>query len=110
MIDVCKAHNLPEPVYQIWADGTIVLTFQRPKTAKVGETNGETNGNWESLTERQISIIQCLQKNGNHTSRTLSALLDISQRTVEREISSLRKNGFIDKEGSKKNGTWIVLK
>lgn len=106
MIDVCKAHNLPEPVYQIWADGTIVLTFQRPKTAKVGETNG----NWESLTERQISIIQCLQKNGNHTSRTLSALLDISQRTVEREISFLRKSGFIDKEGATKNGTWIVLK
>lgn len=33
MIDVCKAHNLPEPTYEIWVDGTIVLTFQRPKTA-----------------------------------------------------------------------------
>ena len=110
MIDVCKAHNLPEPFYQIWADGTIVLTFQRPKTAKNGETNGETNGKWESLTERQNSIIQCLQKNGTHTSRTLSILLDISQRTVEREISFLRNNGFIDKEGSTKNGTWRVLK
>ncbi len=40
MIDVCKAHNLPEPFYQIWADGTIVLTFQRPKAAKNGEEFG----------------------------------------------------------------------
>ena len=44
MIDVCKAHNLPEPFYQIWADGTIVLTFQRPKTAKNGEEFGEEFG------------------------------------------------------------------
>ena len=84
MTDVCKVHNLPEPFYQIWADGTVVLTFLRPKTAK----NGETNDKWESLTERQNSIIQCLQKNGTHTSRTLSILLVISQRTVEREIGS----------------------
>lgn len=45
MIDVCKAHNLPEPFYQIWADGTIVLTFQRPKTAKNSEEFGEEFGN-----------------------------------------------------------------
>ena len=86
MIDICKADNLLEPFYQIWVDGTIVLTFLRPKTAKNGETNG------------------------THTSRTLSILLDISQRTVEREISFLRNKGFIDKEGSTKNGTWRVLK
>lgn len=110
MIDVCKAHNLPEPIYEIWVDGTIVLTFQRPKTANFGETNGETNDKWGSLTKRQISIIQCLQRNGSYTSRTLSALLEISQRTIEREISFLRKNGFIDKEGSTKNGIWKVHK
>ena len=45
MIDVCKAHNLPEPFYQIWADGTIVLTFLRPKTAKNGEEFGYVRTN-----------------------------------------------------------------
>lgn len=45
-----------------------------------------------------------------HTAKSLSDLLHIALRTVERELTFLRSNGFIDKHGSKRFGTWAVLK
>ena len=109
MIDVCKAHNLPEPFYQIWADGTIVLTFLRPKTAKNGEEFGEEN-QYQELTERQRIIIRSIFSNGECTAKSLAKSLAMSERTVQREISFLRNNGYITKEGSDTKGLWKVLK
>lgn len=109
MIDVCKAHNLPEPFYQIWADGTIVLTFLRPKTAKNGEEFGEEN-QYQELTERQRIIIRSIFSNGECTAKSLAKSLAMSERTVQREISFLRNNGYITKEGSDAKGLWTVLK
>jgi transcription initiation factor IIE alpha subunit len=40
----------------------------------------------------------------------LARLIGISQRTVEREISYLRNNGFIDKATRNNNSDWVVLK
>ena len=50
-----------------------------------------------------------LKVNGENSARSLARILNLSQRTVEREISFLRNNGFIDKDGTK-NGLWKVLK
>ncbi|MBO5345489.1 MAG: hypothetical protein J6A44_01110 [Paludibacteraceae bacterium] len=36
--------------------------------------------------------------------------LELSQRTVEREISFLRSNGFIDKSTKENKSKWVVLK
>ena len=50
-----------------------------------------------------------LKVNGENSARSLARILNLSQRTVEREISFLRNHGFIDKDGTK-NGLWKVLK
>ena len=68
------------------------------------ENNGEIQ-----LSERQALIYNMLKVNGENTAMSLARILNMSQRTVEREISFLRNHGFIDKDGTK-NGVWKVLK
>jgi predicted HTH transcriptional regulator len=36
--------------------------------------------------------------------------LEISVPTLRRDIAWLRENGYISREGSRKNGVWVVLK
>ena len=56
------------------------------------ENNGEIQ-----LSERQALIYNMLKVNGENSARSLARILNLSQRTVEREISFLRNHGFIDK-------------
>ena len=63
------------------------------------ENNGEIQ-----LSERQALIYNMLKVNGENSARSLARILNLSQRTVEREISFLRNHGFIDKDGTKNGG------
>ena len=66
------------------------------------------------LTESQRIIYDAIKNYTQVTAKemadTLAVTLSLSKRTVEREISFLRNNGFIRKEGKKNKGFWVVLK
>ena len=70
-----------------------------------GETDGEIK-----LTERQQVVYREIKKDTSHTAKSLARQLELSQRTVEREISFLRNNGFIDKSSKENKSNWGVLK
>ena len=74
-----------------------------------GETLGETLGETE-ITERQLRIYNEIKRNVSHTAKSLARQLELSQRTVEREISFLRSNGFIDKSTKENKSKWVVLR
>lgn len=84
--------------------------------AEDGETNvrliGDTNSKFgeTNISERQKRVLDAIAQNASHTAKSLSGQLGLSQRTVEREISFLRKSGFIDKVDKSNNGDWRVLK
>ena len=95
------------------------VTFYRQLGERSGERSGERNGGQNkavsveerlSLTERQSVILRALEENEKHTAKSLARALNIAQRTIEREISFLRKNGFIEKKGATKTGIWVILK
>ena len=73
------------------------------------ETIGETDGEME-LTQRQLVIYNKIKEDTSLSAKGLARLIGISQRTVEREISYLRNNGFIDKATRNNNSDWVVLK
>ena len=92
----------------------VTVTFWRigkDKPIKEGALGGENveNSGENQLSERQVLICNMLKVNGENSARSLARILNLSQRTVEREISFLRNHGFIDKDGTK-NGVWKVLK
>jgi len=36
--------------------------------------------------------------------------IGVSKRTIERALASLQKKGRIERVGSKRNGSWLVIK
>ena len=74
-----------------------------------GETHGETLGDIK-LTERQLLIYNKIKEDVSLSAKSLSRLIGFSQRTVEREISFLRNNGFIDKTTKENKSNWMILR
>ncbi len=118
-----KEMNLPEPIFG--KEGMFTITFIR--YTKNGEKNGEKNSERNDerndernslivskdrtiLSVRQKSILEAMEINGHITAKLLAQKMKIPQRTIEREISFLRKNNYIEKKGATKNGIWVVLK
>jgi HTH domain len=51
-----------------------------------------------------------MKQNPSITREDLANRLDISLATLKRELTSLRKKGYIARSGSDKNGQWLILK
>ena len=63
-----------------------------------------------SLTERQKAILSLLKQNPSYSRDELAKKTGLSLATIKREITILRKNGYIDRDGSNKNGQWLILR
>lgn len=62
------------------------------------------------LTERQRNILILLQEDGTRIAKVIATLTNLSKRTVDEELSYLRKNGFIKKETNDNRSPWVVLR
>ncbi len=74
-----------------------------------GNSNGEIDGEIQ-LSERQQDILSLLNVDGDTTATKMAKLLGISKRTIDREISFLRANGYIRKETKDNRSPWVVIK
>ena len=64
----------------------------------------------EHLSNRQIAIIMAIKEQSFFTRDDLAKEVGVSLAILKREISILRKNGYIGRGGSNKNGQWLLLK
>ena len=62
------------------------------------------------LNKMQLVLIEILSCNSGSSAKEVSEMMSVTQRTIERNLSFLQKNGFIMREGSRRYGKWIVLK
>ncbi len=62
----------------------------------------------DKLTEIQNSIIGLMLDSPTITQETLSRLLDVNIRTIQRNIKTLIEKGLIKRTGATKKGEWIV--
>ncbi len=62
----------------------------------------------DKLTEIQNSIIGLMLDSPTITQETLSRLLDVNIRTIQRNIKTLIEKGLIERTGATKKGEWIV--
>ena len=77
-------------------DGSLVPTF-------------DTKDGTKDLTERQMLILALIQEDGTITIPQLVQNTEISRRTILRELSALQKNGILVREGSRKEGRWVIV-
>ncbi|MDH6313911.1 ATP-dependent DNA helicase RecG [Parabacteroides sp. PFB2-10] len=72
----------------------------------VGEVSEKNVG--EKLTERQKAILQHIEQNNVISAKEISALLQIADRTVERDIQKLKEKGFLERIGGDRGGYWEI--
>lgn len=60
------------------------------------------------LTERQQNIINLIKGKPSISARQMSEILSVTSRTIERDISTMKKMGILKREGKDNDGEWIM--
>lgn len=79
---------------------------QRVAFVRVGDESGSHDGNVSEtkLTERQQKILFLVKESPTISGRQMSEILSVSQRTIERDLSTMQKNGILKHEGKDNDG------
>lgn len=103
--------GLPAPEYRTEGFFTTVLYKKSPTSFKnVGENVGENvTKNLKGIAKREKSIIELIRSKPKISTAELSKILNVSERTVDRDIARLREGKKIIRQGGDKGGEWIVL-
>ena len=82
------------------------IIYATTDTTNVGENVGEMSE--MKLTERQQNILKLIKESPTISAKQMSEILSVTQRTIERDIATLRKKKKLKREGSDNNGKWII--
>ena len=72
----------------------------------VGEVSERNVG--ETLSERQREILKYIEQDNKISAKEISELLQITDRTIEREIQKLKKMGILERVGGDRGGHWKI--
>ena len=87
---------------------SIVVTIPFERIHNPQTELGNKKGNNSLLNERRNLILSEMRNNPNITTAQLTMILGCAETTVENHIAYLRKNGYIERIGSRKTGWWKV--
>ena len=102
MFDEFSKYGLAEPEL-VDMDGDFRVNFYRSSvTLKVTEKVTD------KFTEREMSVIRLIKNNPRITTTAMSMELGKSRKTISAIIKSLKDRNVIEREGSDRNGIWII--
>ena len=61
------------------------------------------------LTERQQKILNLIKESPTISAKQMSETLSVTTRTIERDLSMMKKAGVLKREGKDNNGVWIII-
>ena len=96
-----------KPVFKSTPTQFQTIIYATTDTQNVGDHDGDLSET--KLTERQQKILNLIKESPTITGRQMSETLSVSQRTIERDLSALQKNGVLKREGKDNDGVWVVL-
>ena len=82
------------------------IIFASSDTSNVGDHDGDMSET--KLTERQQKILNLIKEFPTITGKQMSETLSVSQRTIERDLSAMQKNGILKHEGKDNDGVWVL--
>lgn len=74
------------------------------------ESKSEPKNEPKELSERQLRILHAISTDNTLTREQISQQLDVPLGTIKRDITVLRKNGFLDRTDGNTYGNWVILK
>ena len=95
--DECKKESIKYDYAQT-RDG-FRFTFYRPNT--------DINSIKLNLTENEV--FELLKENSDYTAKEIAVKLNKTERTINRALAKLKTVGYIRRNGSDKNGKWIIV-
>ena len=100
IINSCKDAGLPEPTITALDGGILVTLFKDKYSTEQLKNLG--------LNERQIAAVEFVKEKGRITNYELQQVLNLSERTILRELDNLVKNSIFIRKGERK-GTFYEL-
>ena len=61
------------------------------------------------LTERQQKILNLIKELPTISAKQMSVTLSVTTRTIERDLSLMKKVGVLKREGKDNDGVWIII-
>lgn len=103
-----ESENAPLPTLKETCGG-ILMSIVRPDIGNgVGNDVGNDVGN-VTLTERQRKIYHLIAASADITAKQMAEILDVTERTIERELAKLQQRNIIRHEGKARTGHWVTL-
>lgn len=96
-----------KPVFKSTPTQFQTIIFASSDTPNVGDYDGDMSKT--KLTERQQKILDLIKDSPTITGKQMSETLSVSQRTIERDLSALQKNGVRKHEGKDNDGVWMII-
>ena len=110
IINYFKEENLPLPEFKIQGEGFLVKVYATNNTEILQNvTKNVTKNVTENVTEKRSKIIlETIMKNKGITTEELAKKLNVTKRTILRDIEKLKHNGILKYVGSTKGGHWEI--
>ena len=54
-------------------------------------------------------MLDLRKENPRMSANEMSEVLSVTQRTIERDLAAMQKQGIIIREGNVKSGRWVIL-
>ena len=96
-----------KPVFKSTPTQFQTIIFATSDTQNVGDSDGDVSET--KLTERQQKILNLIKESPTITGKQMSETLSVSQRTIERDLSTLKKFGALKHEGKDNDGKWVII-
>lgn len=110
-----------QPEYSISDNGIIVTLYNMNYNEKENETPnvgindginidnvGQNVGQKFNVNDRKNIILKIIKETENLDTTDIARKLNVTKRTIERDLAVLRKENKIEYIGSSKNGKWII--
>lgn len=110
--EACKNYGTTLPEYTVYPED-IMIKFEALNTAKNTAKNiakNTANSSKNKIEENTPIVLEFLRQYPKTTQKNIIENLNISKRTLERIISLLKEDGYIERIGNNRSGYWKVLK
>lgn len=96
-----------KPVFKSTPTQFQTIIFASSDKQNVGDFVG--NISETKLTERQQKILNLIKESPTISAKRMSETLSVTTRTIERDLSLMKKAGVLKREGKDNNGVWRVI-
>ena len=96
-----------KPVFKSTPTQFQTIIFASSDSQNVGDFVGDMSE--MKLTERQQKILNLIKESPTISAKQMSETLSVTTRTIERDLSLMKKAGFLKREGKDNDGKWIVI-